>query len=93
MEEFGHLANGEPVHRVSIAGGGLSAQFLTYGTVLQGLQLEGHDKPLVLGFESFAPYLTKSPYFGATAGRCANRISDGLLEISGNVYQLDRNFF
>jgi len=92
MEEFGLLGNGEPVHRISIVGGGLTAQFLTYGTVLQDLRLEGHDKPLVLGFESFAPYLTKSPYFGATAGRCANRIRDGHLEISGNVHQLDRNF-
>ncbi|GLQ17088.1 aldose epimerase family protein [Maritalea porphyrae] len=92
MEEFGQLPNGEPVHRISISGGGLTAQFLTYGTVLQDLRLDGHNKPLVLGFESFAPYLMKSPYFGATAGRCANRIRDGHLEISGNVYQLDRNF-
>lgn len=92
MEEFGQLANGAPVHRISIAGGGLTAKFLTYGTVLQDLRLNGHDKPLVLGFENFAPYLTKSPYFGATAGRCANRIRDGHVEISGNVYQLDRNF-
>ena len=92
MEIFGTMPDGTPVRRICLNGGGLSASFLTYGTVLQDLRLEGHDAPLVLGFEVFPPYLTQSPYFGATAGRCANRIRDGHVEIDGKVYQLDRNF-
>jgi len=92
MTRFGALADGRPVERLRIAGGGLTADVLTYGTVVQNLRLNGHDKPLVLGFPEFPPYLTHSPYFGATAGRCANRIRDGHLELGGKTHQLDRNF-
>ena len=89
---FGEMPDGTPVERVTIRGGGLTANVLCYGAVIQDLRLDGHDAPLVLGFETFAPYLTHSPYFGATAGRCANRIRDGHLELDGVTYQLDRNF-
>lgn len=86
------MPDGTPVERVTIQGGGLRANVLSYGAVVQDLRLDGYDAPLVLGFDSFAPYLTHSPYFGATAGRCANRIRDGHLELDGATYQLDRNF-
>lgn len=92
MTTVGQLPDGTPVQRITIAGGGLTAQVLTYGAVIQDLRLEGHAPPLVLGFPEFEPYLTHSPYFGATAGRCANRIRDGHLELDGKSYQLDRNF-
>ena len=86
------MPDGSAVVRHRIEGGGLVAHVLSYGAVLQDLRLEGHEPPLVLGFESFAPYLTDSPYFGAIAGRCANRIGDGQFEIDGKPYQVDRNF-
>lgn len=92
MTAFGTLADGSPVERFSLTGGGLSAQVLTYGAVLQDLRLDGHPAPLVLGFPEFAPYLDRSPYFGATAGRCANRIRDGHLSLEGQSYQLNTNF-
>ena len=86
------MPNGDPVQRIVLTGGGLTAHLLTYGSVLQDLRLARHDAPLVLGFDSFAPYRTHSPYFGAIAGRCANRIRDGHLELDGEVFQLDRNY-
>jgi len=92
MEEFGQMPNDDPVHRVCLNGGGLTANLLTYGCVLQDLRLQGHAAPLVLGFDRFEHYLTRSPYFGAMAGRCANRIRDGHLELDGKTFQLDRNF-
>ncbi len=92
MTHFGQLPSGESVERVAISGGGLRAHVLTYGAVLQDLFLEGHAAPLVLGFDNLAAYLNHSPYFGATAGRCANRIRDGHLELDGQSYQLDTNF-
>ena len=91
-ERFGTMPDGAAVTRVTLQGGGLSANVLTYGAVIQDLRLEGHDAPLVLGFSEFAPYLTHSPYFGAIAGRYANRIRDGHLEIDGQTFQLDTNF-
>ncbi len=92
VEVFGALPGGEPVHRLKLKGGGLTAHLLTWGAVLQDLRLAGHTAPLVLGFAEFAPYLTHSPFFGATAGRCANRISGGELTLDGTQHQLDRNF-
>lgn len=86
------MPDGAPVDRHVIKGGGLTASVLSYGAVLQDLRLEGHDKPLVLGFETFAPYLTDSPFFGAVAGRCANRIGGGRFVIDGETFQADQNF-
>lgn len=90
-EIFGQLPSGEPVHRLTIKGGGLTAHILTWGAVIQDLRLEGHDAPLVLGFETFGDYLAHSPYFGATPGRNANRIGGGRFAIDGTEYQLERN--
>lgn len=91
-EKFGTMPDGTLVERVRLSGYGLIANIITYGGVVQDLRLDGHDVSLVLGFEEFDPYLSHSPYFGATAGRCANRIGGGHLEIDGKTYQLDQNF-
>jgi aldose 1-epimerase len=91
-EIFGTAADGSAVHRIRIRGGGLSAAVLTYGGVIQDLRLDGHDAPLVLGFDKFENYLAHSPYFGAVPGRCANRIANGRFTIDGARYQADRNF-
>ena len=89
---FGSMPDGRSVECVLLRGGGLKASILTFGAVVQDLRLDGYDKPLVLGFETLGPYLTQSPYFGAMAGRYANRIRDGHLELDGVCYQLDQNF-
>jgi aldose 1-epimerase len=91
-ERFGETAEGEAVHRARLSGGDLTASVLTYGGVLQDLRLEDHDAPLVLGFDTFEPYLTKSPYFGAIPGRCANRIGNARFTIDGKRYRTDPNF-
>ncbi|KPF42943.1 aldose epimerase family protein [Rhizobium sp. AAP43] len=88
---FGVMPTGEAVEQVVLSGGGLTASILTFGAVLQDLRLEGHDAPLVLGFEDLAGYLDHSPYFGATPGRCANRIGNGRFSLEGTDYQLELN--
>ena len=90
-EVFGRTAEGDTVYRVKIAGGGLTAHVLTWGAVIQDLRLEGHAPPLVLGFENFNDYPRHSPYFGATPGRCANRITNGRFDLDGKSYQLELN--
>ncbi|HEX2147671.1 MAG TPA: aldose epimerase family protein [Pseudorhizobium sp.] len=90
-EVFGTTANGETVYRVKISGGGLNAQVMTWGAVIQDLRLDGHEPPLVLGFDKFDDYPRHSSYFGATPGRCANRITDGRFELDGRTYQLELN--
>lgn len=91
-EFFGRTAAGEVVERVALKGGGLTAHVMTWGAVVQDLRLDGHDGPLVLGFERFEDYPAHSPYFGAIAGRCANRIKGGRFSIDGVEHQADTNF-
>ena len=91
-EAFGTMPDGGAVERLTIAGGGLQARILNWGAVLQDLRLDGHDAPLVLGFPRFEPYPEISPHFGAVAGRCANRVRGGPLELDGRGFELDRNF-
>ncbi|MDH6265081.1 aldose 1-epimerase [Rhizobium sp. SG_E_25_P2] len=91
VEEFGVDAKGATVSRITLTGGGLTAKVLTWGAVIQDLRLDGHKAPLVLGFETMEPYLTHSPYFGATPGRVANRIAKGRFTLDGQDYQLELN--
>jgi len=92
IEPFGHMPDGTPVERVALAGGGLTARLLSYGAVLQDLRLAGHKPALVLGFDRFEDYLAHSRYFGATAGRCANRIANAAFELDGETHRIDPNF-
>lgn len=91
-ERFGTTGDGEAVRRADIAGGGLSARILTWGAVVQDLRIAGHGPPLVLGFDGFDDYPAHSPYFGAIAGRYANRIAQGRFTIDGVGYQADTNY-
>lgn len=91
-EIFGKLADGSPVQRFTISGGGLTAKIITLGAIVQDLRLAGHDAPLVLGFERIEDYPKFSPYAGAIAGRYANRVRDGRFVVDGRHVQTDRNF-
>lgn len=91
-ETFGTMPDGQAVERVTLSGGGLTASILGYGAVLQDLRLDGHAPPLVLGFDRFDHYLAHSRYFGATAGRCANRIAGAAFRLGVVTYRLDANY-
>lgn len=88
---FGMLPSGEGVEEVVIRGGGLTASILSYGALIRDLRLEGHGPALVLGFERLEDYLAHSPFFGATPGRCANRVAKGRCIIDGVSIELERN--
>jgi aldose 1-epimerase len=46
---------------------------------------------IVLGFDSIAPYLAGTPYFGAIIGRYGNRIAKGTFTLEGESYKLAQN--
>ena len=69
----------------------MTARVITRGAAVQDLRLDGHDAPLVLGFEELSLYERYSPYFGATAGRFANRIAGARFTLDGIEYRLDAN--
>lgn len=91
MKVIGHDLEGAPVHRIALRRDGISAAILSYGAILQDLRIEGHMRSLVLGYPELAPYLSDQNYFGATVGRVANRIGDGVVVVDGVQYQLDQN--
>ena len=92
VEVFGQLPDGRSVERITLRSGSLTARFLTWGAVLQDLRLAGHDFSLVLGLSTLEDYLQHSKYFGATAGRCANRIGNARFVLDGVAHEIDPNF-
>lgn len=89
ISEFGTLPDGSVVQEIMLKKGFLEASVLTFGAIIRDLKVDGQS--VVLGFEDLQSYLDHSPYFGVIAGRCANRIAGGRMEIEGEAYQLDCN--
>jgi aldose 1-epimerase len=95
-EPFGELADGTVVHRHTLdSGRGLVVRVLTYGGILQSIEVPGRDgRPVnvALGFADLDSYVRdNSPYFGALIGRYANRIAGGRFTLDGRAYSLPVN--
>ena len=45
----------------------------------------------MLGYEDASGVINDANYFGATIGRCANRINQGKFELDGRMIQLSQN--
>lgn len=65
--------------------------FLPLGAIIQEFRVAG--KNLVLGFPTQDHYVKyNTPHYGATIGRVANRIKDGLIQnLNGREYRLAKN--
>ena len=91
-EVFGRLPDGTPVERVTLRGaGGFEVAVITFGAAIQALRVpdrEGRCADIVLGYDELAPYLAERRLFGATVGRCANRIAGGRFDLNGRRIQL-----
>lgn len=90
-ELFGTLADGTEVHRWSLENGGTRLKVLSYGGVVQTLEIpdrEGRYANISLGYGDIASYVSGSCYFGATIGRYGNRIAGGRFTLDGASHQL-----
>ncbi|KAJ5110772.1 hypothetical protein N7532_001307 [Penicillium argentinense] len=65
--------------------------FLPLGAIIQEFRVGGHN--IVRGFATTDHYLQPyNPYYGATIGRVANRIKDGIIQnLNGREYKLAQN--
>ena len=75
---------------------GMEASITNYGGRIVSLLVpdrEGRVRDVVLGFDDLKDYYPErnETDFGASIGRYANRIKDGLISIDGKQYQLPRN--
>ncbi|WP_454337750.1 aldose epimerase family protein [Streptomyces glaucescens] len=93
-ELFGKLADGTKVYRWSLENGGTRLKVLSYGGIVQSLELpdrRGRYANVSLGFDDIEDYVASSPYFGALIGRFGNRIAKGRFTLDGKAYQLSVN--
>ncbi|GAA3500239.1 galactose mutarotase [Streptomyces prasinosporus] len=91
---FGRLADGTKVHRWSLENGGTRMKVLSYGGIVQSLELpdrRGRYANVSLGFDTLEEYVASSPYFGALIGRYGNRIDKGRFTLDGTTHQLSVN--
>ncbi|MGW0709939.1 aldose epimerase family protein [Streptomyces sp. NPDC002643] len=94
-ELFGTLSDGTAVHRWTLERGRTRVRILTYGGIVQSVEVpdrEGRIADVVLGFADLEGYLRHpGPFFGALIGRYANRIAQGRFTLEGRTYELARN--
>jgi aldose 1-epimerase len=93
-ELFGRLADGTRIHRWSLENGGTRLNVLSYGGIVQSLEIpdrHGRHANVVAGFGHLDDYVARSPYFGALIGRYGNRIAKGRFTLDGETHQLSVN--
>jgi aldose 1-epimerase len=92
---FGKTPDGTPFELYTLTNtAGATAKVMTYGAILTELHVpdrSGKMGDVVLGFDNLQGYLSGHPYFGANAGRVANRIAKGRFTLDGQAYKLATN--
>jgi aldose 1-epimerase len=84
------MAGGDaPIEQVRLAGGGLEADILDFGATIRALRFDG--VPVTLSLPALEDYVAGRAYFGAIAGRFANRIAGGRFTLDGTLWQLPCN--
>ncbi|MFE4961485.1 aldose epimerase family protein [Streptomyces sp. NPDC056660] len=94
-ELFGTLSDGTEVHRWTLERAGTRVRVLSYGGIVQSVEVpdrDGRTADVVLGFAGLDGYLEHpGPYFGALVGRYANRIAHARFPLDGVTYALEPN--
>jgi aldose 1-epimerase len=92
---FGRLPDGREARLFTLRNaGGMVVTITDFGGIVTSLHVpdrDGAPANVVLGFDTLAPYLSKSPYFGALIGRYGNRIARGQFTLDGKQVQLAVN--
>ncbi|MBZ0303031.1 MAG: galactose mutarotase [Anaerolineae bacterium] len=92
---YGTIRNGTSVDAYTLTNtSGTAVTILTYGGVIASIDVpdrDGQRANIALGFDNFADYEARSPYFGCITGRYANRIAYGKFSLDGVDYQLAVN--
>jgi aldose 1-epimerase len=92
---FGISINKKPVKKYTLKNSfGFSAEFLTYGAAIRSIAVpdrHGNLTDVALGYNTLEEYERGTAYFGATVGRCANRIGRSAFILNGETYCLSKN--
>ena len=94
-KDFGKTDDGTAVDLYILTNAnGVKAKIITYGGIVTELHTPDRDGKMadvVLGFDDLKSYLAGHPFFGAVAGRVANRIAKGTFTLDGKEYKLAIN--
>src|SRR6058998_2448067 len=78
---FGRMPDGTAVDVFTLTNDhGVEIRAINYGCIIASIRVpDRHARvdDIVLGHETLEGYLTRSRFFGAVVGRCANRIAKG----------------
>jgi aldose 1-epimerase len=92
---FGTTKDGRSITEYTLSNpGGVSTSILTWGGIVRTIFVpdrNGKVADVVLGFDDFAPYEERHPYFGTITGRFANRIAKGRFTLDGQTHSLATN--
>jgi len=92
---FGRAPDGTAVDLYRLTNrNGVVATITNYGGIVVSLLVpdrEGKLGDVVLGYDTLAEYVAKSPYFGCLVGRYGNRIAKSEFKLDGRTYSLAKN--
>lgn len=92
---FGEMPDGSKVSEYVLTNAhGMQVSLLDYGATVKDIMApdrNGAYANVSLGFGNLKDYREKSPYFGCTAGRYANRIAKGAFTLDGKEFKLATN--
>lgn len=96
ITSFGTTNKGEEAFLYTLKSeSGIVLKVTNYGATLCSLQVPDKNnvmRDVVLGYDSVSDYDKKTGlYLGATVGRNANRIADGMFTFDGEIYHLEKN--
>jgi aldose 1-epimerase len=93
-EPFGQI-NGQEVSLYTLTNAqGLAMKVMSYGAIITELHApdkNGKLSDIVAGYATLDEYVKSNPYFGAIAGRVANRICNAKFQLDGKTYELEKN--
>lgn len=94
-KKFGTTKDGVEVYMYEISNANGAMMMVTnFGATLHTLQVPNKNQTMtdvILGYDTVGEYESNGGYFGATIGRCGNRIAKGKFEINGVEYQMAIN--
>lgn len=97
---FGIMSDGKAIHSYQLTNKkGMQLNIINYGATITSLKVPLMDEKIVdvvLGFDNLEAYLKSfelesPPYLGATVGRFAGRIKDGVFKLNENTFGLNTN--
>lgn len=94
QKKFGMFHNQEVPAITLMNKNGISITAIPFGASIIEWNVpdkKGRFDNIVLGFNQLDEYVQNRPYYGATVGRVAGRISQGMFSIDGKSYQVSQN--